>query len=161
METYSMSFMEIEIDRLQEDILSTQMPNRHVDLVEEPGESDDDTKVNFDEERFLKQRNTAHVTPPSFAYTPPLPCLFAMDPSDTLSMGDKDLDTLLTGDREIDLNPFRDVENHGCFLADDPIPIPNMSNEPLGNSDSMFRSVEASDFLLEELVSSRKTSRVI
>nr|GEU48135.1 hypothetical protein [Tanacetum cinerariifolium] len=65
------------------------MPSPCVDLVEEPEESDDDTKVIFDEEQFLKQRNTAHVTPPSLAYTPPLPCLFAMDPSDTLSMGDE------------------------------------------------------------------------
>ncbi|GJR59571.1 hypothetical protein Tco_1501733 [Tanacetum coccineum] len=69
------------------------MPCPRVDLVEEPEESDDDTEVIFDEEQFLKQRNTAHVTPPSLVYTPPLPCLFAMDPSDTFSMGDEVIST--------------------------------------------------------------------
>ncbi|GJR59573.1 hypothetical protein Tco_1501735 [Tanacetum coccineum] len=120
--------LQIEIDRLQEDIYSTQMPNRPVDLVEEPEESDDDTKSNVDD--FVPIPGESKVTLVSTDLecsmpidTPLLPC--------------------------IDVREMK--KNLGCFLADGPIPIPKMSNEPLGNSDSMFRSVETSDFLLEEL----------
>nr|GFA99668.1 hypothetical protein [Tanacetum cinerariifolium] len=61
------------------------------------------------------------------------------------------VDTLLMGDREIDFNSFKDVGNLGSSLVDDPVPIPRMFDEPLGNSNSMSRSFETSDFLLEEL----------
>ncbi|GJT26384.1 hypothetical protein Tco_0906659 [Tanacetum coccineum] len=62
-----------------------------------------------------------------------------------------DLDTLSTGDREIDFNSSRDIEELERLLADDPVPVPKVFNEPLGNSDSMSRSSETSD-LFEELI---------
>ncbi|GJX61272.1 hypothetical protein Tco_0294172 [Tanacetum coccineum] len=62
-----------------------------------------------------------------------------------------DLDTLLTGDREIDFNPSRDIEELERLLADDPVPVPRVFDEPLSNSDSMPRSSETSE-LFEELI---------
>ncbi|GKC89828.1 hypothetical protein Tco_1150477 [Tanacetum coccineum] len=62
-----------------------------------------------------------------------------------------DLDTLLTGDREIDFNPCRDIEELERLLANDPVPVPRVFDEPLGNSDSMSRPIETSDLILEEL----------
>ncbi|GJX55817.1 hypothetical protein Tco_0285714 [Tanacetum coccineum] len=56
-----------------------------------------------------------------------------------------DLDTLLTGDREIDFNPSRDIEELERLLADDPVPVPRVFDEPLSNFDSMPRSSENSD----------------
>ncbi|GJY57219.1 hypothetical protein Tco_0456334, partial [Tanacetum coccineum] len=61
------------------------------------------------------------------------------------------LDTLSTGDREIDFNPIRDIEELERLLADDPVLVPMMFDEPLGNSDLMSRSSETSD-LFEELI---------
>ncbi|GJY97331.1 hypothetical protein Tco_0514241 [Tanacetum coccineum] len=65
-----------------------------------------------------------------------------------LLLGEK-LDTLSTGDREIDFNPSRDIEE--LLLVDDPVPVPRVFDEPLGNSDLMSRSSETSD-LFEELI---------
>ncbi|GJS77038.1 hypothetical protein Tco_0726919 [Tanacetum coccineum] len=53
-----------------------------------------------------------------------------------------DLDTLSTGDREINFNPSRDIEELERLLADDPVSVPRMFDEPLGNSDSMPRSYD-------------------
>ncbi|GJT29618.1 hypothetical protein Tco_0909893 [Tanacetum coccineum] len=61
------------------------------------------------------------------------------------------VDTLSTEDKEINFNPSRDIEEIERLLADDPIPVPRVFDEPLGNSDSMSRSSETSD-LFEELV---------
>ncbi|GJS09069.1 hypothetical protein Tco_0365865 [Tanacetum coccineum] len=61
------------------------------------------------------------------------------------------LDTLSTGDREIDFNPSMDIEELERLLADDPVPVPRVLDDPLGNSDSMSRSSETSD-LFEELI---------
>ncbi|GJU90642.1 hypothetical protein Tco_1303065 [Tanacetum coccineum] len=61
------------------------------------------------------------------------------------------LDLLLMGDREIDFNPTRDIEELERLLADDPIPVPRVFDEPLGNSDSMSSSSETSD-LFEKLI---------
>ncbi|GKA36195.1 hypothetical protein Tco_0722686 [Tanacetum coccineum] len=61
------------------------------------------------------------------------------------------LDTLLTGDREIDFNPSRDIEELERLLADDPVPVPRVFDDPLGNSDPMSRSIETSDLILEEI----------
>ncbi|GJQ93923.1 hypothetical protein Tco_0005062 [Tanacetum coccineum] len=47
-----------------------------------------------------------------------------------LPFGEK-LDTLSMGDRKIDLNSLRDVGDLGSFLADDPVSIPRMFDEPL------------------------------
>ncbi|GJU78054.1 hypothetical protein Tco_1275124 [Tanacetum coccineum] len=61
------------------------------------------------------------------------------------------LDTLSTGDREIEFNPSRDVEELERLLADYPIPVLRVFDEPLGNSDSMSSSSETCD-LFEELI---------
>ncbi|GJS63244.1 hypothetical protein Tco_0677808 [Tanacetum coccineum] len=61
------------------------------------------------------------------------------------------LDILSTGDREINFNPSRDIEELERLLADDPVPIPIVFDDPLGNSDSMSRSSKTSD-LFEELI---------
>ncbi|GKB01677.1 hypothetical protein Tco_0829721 [Tanacetum coccineum] len=57
----------------------------------------------------------------------------------------------LNGDREINFNPSRDIEELECLLADDPVPVPKVFDDPLGNSDSMSRSSKTSD-LFEELI---------
>ncbi|GJU81042.1 hypothetical protein Tco_1283407 [Tanacetum coccineum] len=62
-----------------------------------------------------------------------------------------DLDTLLTGDRKIDFNPCRAIEELECLLAKDPVPVPRVFDEPLGNSDSMSRPIVTNDLILEEL----------
>ncbi|GKD31391.1 hypothetical protein Tco_1242169, partial [Tanacetum coccineum] len=61
------------------------------------------------------------------------------------------LDTLSMGDREIDFNPSRDIEELKRLLADDPVPVPRVFDDPLGNSDSMSRSSETSE-LFKELI---------
>ncbi|GJU86532.1 hypothetical protein Tco_1294078 [Tanacetum coccineum] len=43
------------------------------------------------------------------------------------------LDTLSTGDMEIDFNPIRDIEELERLLADDPVPVPKVFDEPLGD----------------------------
>ncbi|GJZ30628.1 hypothetical protein Tco_0575675, partial [Tanacetum coccineum] len=53
------------------------------------------------------------------------------------------LDTLSTGDREIDFNPIRDIEELERLLADDPVLVPMMFDEPLGNSDLVPRSYDS------------------
>ncbi|GJS32850.1 hypothetical protein Tco_0531232 [Tanacetum coccineum] len=84
--------------------------------------------------------------------TPPSPYLVVLgDKKIDLLLRD-DLDTLLTGDREIDFNPSRDIEELECLLANDHVPIPRVFDEPLGNSDSMSRSIETSGLILEELI---------
>ncbi|GKB26769.1 hypothetical protein Tco_0866170 [Tanacetum coccineum] len=72
------------------------------------------------------------------------------NPSLTKGMSDEPLDTLSTRDREIDFNPSRDIEKLKRLLANDPILVPRVFDEPLGNFDLMSRSSEISD-LFEEL----------
>ncbi|GJV74951.1 hypothetical protein Tco_1506535 [Tanacetum coccineum] len=43
-----------------------------------------------------------------------------------------DLDTLSTRDREIDFNSIRDIEELERLLADDPVPVLRVFDEPLG-----------------------------
>ncbi|GJS84994.1 hypothetical protein Tco_0751535 [Tanacetum coccineum] len=52
------------------------------------------------------------------------------------------LDTLSIGDRENDFDPIRDIEELERLLADDPIPVLRVFDEPLGNSDSVTRSYD-------------------
>ncbi|GJU97196.1 hypothetical protein Tco_1326467 [Tanacetum coccineum] len=78
-----------------EEILRTLNLNPHVG---EPKGSDDYTKVPFDDEQILRRHNTAHVTPS--AYTPSLPFLATMEPTNTLLIGDEVMST--TPEREND-----------------------------------------------------------
>ncbi|GKA70482.1 hypothetical protein Tco_0776621 [Tanacetum coccineum] len=80
----------------------------------------------------------------SMPIDPPLPCTDVL--GDTivdidLLLGEH-LDTLSTGDREVDFNPSRDIEELECLLADDPVPVPRVFDEPLGNSDLVPRSYD-------------------
>ncbi|GKC29525.1 hypothetical protein Tco_1036819 [Tanacetum coccineum] len=80
----------------------------------------------------------------SMPIDPPLPCTDVL--GDTivdidLLLGEH-VDTLSTGDREIDYNPSRDIEELERLLADDPVPVPRVFDEPLGNSDLMPRSYD-------------------
>ncbi|GKB09544.1 hypothetical protein Tco_0837856 [Tanacetum coccineum] len=54
-------------------------------------------------------------------------------------------------DREIEFNPSRDIEELERLLADDPVPVPRVFDEPLGNSNSLSRSSKTSD-LFKELI---------
>ncbi|GKB79577.1 hypothetical protein Tco_0946472 [Tanacetum coccineum] len=63
----------------------------------------------------------------------------------TLNTFREHLDTLSMGDREIDFNPIRDIEKLEHLLADDPVPVPRVFDDPLGNSDSMSRSLRTID----------------
>ncbi|GJZ44125.1 hypothetical protein Tco_0591380 [Tanacetum coccineum] len=83
--------------------------------------------------------------------SPHLPCIVVLRDEEIDLLLRDDLDTLSTGDREIDFDPSRDIEELKCLLADDPIAVPRVFDEPLGNSDSMSRSSVTSD-LLEELI---------
>ncbi|GKC15718.1 hypothetical protein Tco_1012500 [Tanacetum coccineum] len=92
----SMSLI-LENNRILEEILRTQMPNSLV-VLNEPEGSDDYTEVTYDKEQCLSDHYTAPVTPP--AYTPSIPFLATMEPTDTLLMGDEVISTIPT--REID-----------------------------------------------------------
>nr|GEW03348.1 NAC domain-containing protein [Tanacetum cinerariifolium] len=52
------------------------------------------------------------------------------------------LDTLSMRDMEIDFDPIRDIEELERLLADDPVLVPRVFDEPLGNSDSVPRSYD-------------------
>nr|GEV12953.1 retrovirus-related Pol polyprotein from transposon TNT 1-94 [Tanacetum cinerariifolium] len=52
------------------------------------------------------------------------------------------LDTLSTEDREVDFNPSRDIEELERLLADDPVAVLRVFDEPLGHSDSISRSFD-------------------
>ncbi|GJW03431.1 uncharacterized mitochondrial protein-like protein [Tanacetum coccineum] len=80
----------------------------------------------------------------SMPIDPPLPCTDVLGDAIVdidLLLGEH-LDTLSTGDREIDFNPIRDIEELERLLADDPVPVPRVFDEPLGNSDSVPRSYD-------------------
>ncbi|GJQ98823.1 hypothetical protein Tco_0521808 [Tanacetum coccineum] len=80
----------MEIDRHFEEMLRPIKPILLVGIGEPEG-SDDYTDVPFDDELILRQHNIAHVTPP--AYTPYLPFLTTMEPTNTLLMGDEVINT--------------------------------------------------------------------
>ncbi|GKA87191.1 hypothetical protein Tco_0808902 [Tanacetum coccineum] len=96
---------------------------------------------------------TTFIDEPTLIVTLPLSCTDILGDAIIdidLLLGEQ-LDTLLTGDREINFNPCRDIEELERLLANDPIPVPRVFDEPLGNSDSMSRPIETSDLILEEL----------
>nr|GEU32797.1 NAC domain-containing protein [Tanacetum cinerariifolium] len=80
----------------------------------------------------------------SIPIDPPLPCTDVLGDAIVdidLPLGEH-LDTLSTGDREVDFNPSRDIEELECLLADDPVLVPRVFDEPLGHSDSISRSYD-------------------
>ncbi|GJZ39633.1 hypothetical protein Tco_0586196 [Tanacetum coccineum] len=112
----------------------------------------------FDEEfEDISSLDPPELTPvidePTFLVTLPLPCTDVLGDAIVdidLPLGEP-LDTLSTEDREIGFNPNRDIDELERLLADDPVPVPRVFDEPLGISDSMSRSSETSD-LFEELI---------
>ncbi|GKD28627.1 hypothetical protein Tco_1239405 [Tanacetum coccineum] len=90
---------------------------------------------------------------PTLLVTLPLPCTNVLGDAivDIDILLGEQLDTLLTGDREIDFNPIREIEELERLLADDPVTVPRVFDDPLGNSVSMTRSSETID-LFEELI---------
>ncbi|GKE32355.1 hypothetical protein Tco_1451677 [Tanacetum coccineum] len=112
----------------------------------------------FDEEfEDISSLDPPELTPvideSTLLVTLPLPCTDVLGDAIVdidLLLGEH-LDTLLTGDREIDFNPSRHIEELERLLADDPVLVPRVFDEPLGNSDLMSRSSETSD-LFEELI---------
>nr|GEU42232.1 hypothetical protein [Tanacetum cinerariifolium] len=78
-------------------------------------ERDDDIEVTLDEARFLSDIYTAHVTP--HAYTPSLPFLATMEPTDTLLMGDEVISIILA----------REIHEFIKSSVDDLVPIPKES----------------------------------
>ncbi|GKF29312.1 hypothetical protein Tco_0095654, partial [Tanacetum coccineum] len=76
------NLLQRDTNRILEELLRTLKPNPPVG---EPEGSDDYTEVPFNDEQILRHHNIAQVTHP--AYTPSLPLLFTMEPTDTLLMG--------------------------------------------------------------------------
>ncbi|GKE00519.1 hypothetical protein Tco_1388502, partial [Tanacetum coccineum] len=69
--------------------------------VKEPEGSDDYTEVTYDKEQCLSDHYTTHVTPP--AYTPSIPFLATMEPTDTLLIGDEVISTIPASNLECDM----------------------------------------------------------
>ncbi|GKA71043.1 hypothetical protein Tco_0777182 [Tanacetum coccineum] len=105
-----------ELNRLQE-MLSLRNSNHDplVDLYDPEG-SNDNIKVTLDKEQFLSSHNITQVTPP--AYTPSLPFLATMEPTDTLLMGDEVISTI----------PAREIDKFIKSSVDDLVPIPRESD---------------------------------
>ncbi|GJW17394.1 hypothetical protein Tco_0024830 [Tanacetum coccineum] len=103
----------------------------------------------FDEEfEDISSLDPPKLTPvidePTLLDTLPLPCTDVLGDvivDIDLPLGEH-LDTLSTGDREIDFDPIRDIEELDRLLADGPVPVPRVFNEPLGNSDLISRSFD-------------------
>ncbi|GJZ58668.1 hypothetical protein Tco_0614484 [Tanacetum coccineum] len=118
---------------------------------------DDSKPRSYDEFEDISSLDPPELTPvideSTLLVTLPLPCTDVLGYAivDINLLLGEHLDTLSTGDREIDFNPSRNIEELECLLANDPVPVPRVFDEPLGNSDSMSRSSKTSD-LFEELI---------
>nr|GEX15293.1 hypothetical protein [Tanacetum cinerariifolium] len=112
-----------EMQVRRKDIIGTQIPNPPFDRYTE--ESDNDTEMIFDKELFLREQNTADVTPQSHTYTPPPLFLATMEP----------LDTLLMGDEVISATLARKNDKFIKSSVDDLVPIPKKSVETLVSTD--------------------------
>ncbi|GKD92583.1 hypothetical protein Tco_1372420, partial [Tanacetum coccineum] len=86
-----------ENNRILKELFRTSNTNSLVG-VGVPEGSDDYTEVTYDKEQCLSDHYTAPVTP--LAYTPSIPFLATMEPTNTLLMGDDVISTILA--REID-----------------------------------------------------------
>ncbi|GJS13754.1 hypothetical protein Tco_0408226 [Tanacetum coccineum] len=110
-----------------------------------------DNPVFDDEFEDISSLDLPELTPvideSTLLVTLPLPCTDVLGDAivDINLLLGEHLDTLSTGDREINFNPSRDIEELEHLLADDPVPVPRVFDEPLGNTDSMSRSSETSD----------------
>ncbi|GKD17168.1 hypothetical protein Tco_1206326 [Tanacetum coccineum] len=160
------------VDFLMENVDVADLP-RHMVMITKPSydvtfsnplfDFNDDYTLCYDNPLFDKEfkdissldpfKLTLVIDEPTLLVTLPLPCIDALGDAIVdiaLPLGEH-LDTLSTGDREIDFNPSRDIEELERLLTDDPVPVPRVFDEPLGNSDSMSRSSKTS-YLFEELI---------
>ncbi|GKE86833.1 hypothetical protein Tco_1560575 [Tanacetum coccineum] len=110
-----------ENNRIWEESLKTQMANSPV-VLKEPEGSDDYTEVTNDKEQCLSDHYTAPITPP--AYTPSLPFLTTMEPTNTLLMRDKFIST----------TPVRENDEFKKSSVDDLLPIPRESKVTFDSS---------------------------
>ncbi|GJV91753.1 hypothetical protein Tco_1539566 [Tanacetum coccineum] len=94
---------------------------------------------------------TAVIDESTLLVTLPSPYLFVFGDEKIDLLLRNNLDTLLTGDREIAFKPCWEIEELERLLADDPVLVPRVFDEPFGNSDSISRPIETSDLILEEL----------
>ncbi|GJT72881.1 hypothetical protein Tco_1384993 [Tanacetum coccineum] len=124
------------------------------------GFNDDFTVCNdnplFDEEfedisSLVLSELTPVIDESTLLVTLPSPYLVVLGDEKIALLLRDDLDTLSTRDRDIDFNPIRNIEELEHLQANDHVPVPRVFDEPLGNSDSMSRSIETSDLILEEL----------
>ncbi|GJX42464.1 hypothetical protein Tco_0257454 [Tanacetum coccineum] len=81
-------------------------------------------KLTYDKEQCLSDHYTAPITPP--AYTPSIPFLATMEPTNTLLMGDEVISTI----------PARETNEFIKSSVDDLVPIPR---EPEVTSDSVLK----------------------
>ncbi|GKD62486.1 hypothetical protein Tco_1299995, partial [Tanacetum coccineum] len=129
-------------------------PSLTKEMSDEPL-GDDSKPRSYDEFEDISSLDLPELTPvideSTLLVTLPSPYLVVLGDEKIDLLLRNDLDTLLTGDREIDFNPCRDIEELECLLAKDPVPVPRVFDEPLGNSDSMSRPIVTSDLILEEL----------
>ncbi|PWA91958.1 hypothetical protein CTI12_AA085350 [Artemisia annua] len=94
----------------------------------------------MDEVHNYSPQSTTRVLSQPLAYPPSLPRLVVIgDEKLDIDLPFREhIDTLSMGDREIHFKPS-DIES---LTANDPVPIPRMSDEPLSNSESMSRSFD-------------------
>ncbi|GKA13411.1 hypothetical protein Tco_0693057 [Tanacetum coccineum] len=94
---------------------STSLPHQFhcCEVCGDTEESDDVSKVIFEEEKFSRQQCIAPIIHPPLAYTPPPPFLATMEP----------LGTLLTGDEDSSTNPARETDKFIKSSVDDLVSI--------------------------------------
>ncbi|GJR02617.1 hypothetical protein Tco_0525601 [Tanacetum coccineum] len=112
----------MQIRESTKSILRSQRSNPPVSLIDTK-EVDNVSEVIIDEEQFLRQHNTTHVTPSPLTYTPLLPCLATMEPLDAFLMGDEVINTILA----------REIDEFIKSSVDDLVPIPKESEVTLVN----------------------------
>ncbi|GKE02635.1 hypothetical protein Tco_1390618 [Tanacetum coccineum] len=103
-----------ETNHILEELLIIPMINPLVVPKEHEG-GDDYTEVTYDTEQCLSDHYTALVTPS--AYTPSIPFLATMEPTNTLLMGDEVISTI----------PAREIDEFIKSSVDDLVPIPRES----------------------------------
>nr|GEY05249.1 uncharacterized mitochondrial protein AtMg00810-like [Tanacetum cinerariifolium] len=111
-----------ENNRIFEELLRTLKTHA---LVGESERSNDFTEAPFDDEKILRQHNTAHVTPLPLAYILILPILATMDPLDTFLMRDEVIRTISK----------REDDEFTKSSIDDLVPIPRESELILDSID--------------------------
>ncbi|GJX00212.1 hypothetical protein Tco_0184125 [Tanacetum coccineum] len=137
----SLEIIQLEIDRIQEMVLKTQMPNPQVDLEEPEGSDKGDTKTIIDEVHNSILHIIAHVPPSSLAYIPPPLFLHTIDKE--MSKPDilftKPLGNLKMRDEVVSIITAREIYEFKTSYASDLVPIPRESEVTMSSVDGPFR----------------------